>query len=111
MEIQGKAIKRSKRNAVSRLLHAKYDKGMISTWKLDLTRILRVFNVRSIVSIRLLLIVHMQIELATNTHEIISDVHHDIVNTHAMGSGMHRNMLQIQEGTYQYQPVSDIHIL
>ena len=83
---------------------------MISAWKLDLTRILRVFNVRSIVSVRLLLIVHMQIELATNTHEIISDVH-DIVNTHAMGSGMHRNMLQIQEGTYQYQPVSDTHIL
>jgi len=39
-------MKRSGRNAVSRLLHAKNDKETIGAWRLDLIRILQVFNVR-----------------------------------------------------------------
>ena len=46
-EIQRKAMKQSERNAVSRLFHAKYNKEKIVAWKLDLNRILHVFNVRS----------------------------------------------------------------
>ena len=45
-EIQRKVIKQSGRNAVSRLVHAANDKETIAAWKLDLNRILHVFNVR-----------------------------------------------------------------
>ena len=44
-EIQRKVIKQSGRNAVSQLVHAANDKGTIAAWKLDITRILHVFNV------------------------------------------------------------------
>ena len=46
-EIQRKVIKRSKRNAVSRFVHAKNDKEIIAGWGLGPNRILRVFNVCS----------------------------------------------------------------
>ena len=47
-EIQRKVIKQSGNNPVSRLFHAKNDKEMITSWKLDLNRIIHVFNVRSV---------------------------------------------------------------
>ena len=46
-EIQRKVIKRSGRNAASRLFHAKSDREMITAWKSDLGRVLQVFTVRS----------------------------------------------------------------
>ena len=48
-DIQRKVIKKGKRNAISRLIHAKNDKEMIAAWKSDLNKILLVFNVRSVV--------------------------------------------------------------
>ena len=48
-EIQGNVSKQDKRNVISRHFHAKNDKERIAAWKLDLNRILHVFNVRSIV--------------------------------------------------------------
>ena len=54
-EIQGKATRHSGRNRASRLLHAWSDKDKIAAWKLELDRILRVFNVRSVCSTWLLL--------------------------------------------------------
>ena len=50
-----KIVKQGKRNAVSRHLHARNDKDKIAGWRLDLNRILHVFNVRSAVSVRLFL--------------------------------------------------------
>ena len=47
-EIQGKVVKLGKRNAVSRVFHAKVDKDKIATWRNDLVRVLHVFNVRSV---------------------------------------------------------------
>ena len=44
-------MERGKRNAIARLFHAKNDKETIATWRLDLNRILHVFNVRSIASV------------------------------------------------------------
>ena len=111
-EIQRKAVKRGKRSAVSRLLHAKYDKDVIAAWKLDLNRILHVFNVCSIVSLRLLLTVRVQTELAINTHGVVSDVHRGVVNTHAMVSELRRDLLESQERIDdQHQLVSNIHTL
>jgi len=106
-EIQGKVIKRSGRGSVSRLFHAKSDKDAIAAWKLDLNRILHVFNVRTVAYVQLLLTVHSQTELAINTHVIVSDVHHGVADTRAMVSDMHRNMLNSQQGADdQYQSVS-----
>jgi hypothetical protein len=50
-EIQRKIIQKNKRNAVSRLFHAKDGKETIASWKSDLARILQIFNVRSVVSV------------------------------------------------------------
>ena len=109
-EIQRKAIKRGKRNTVSRLLHSKNDKDVIATWKLDLDRILRVFNVYSLPSVRSSLTIRGQTELVMNTHGIVSDVHHGVVGTHNMVSDIHQNMLKHQEWTNgQHQLVSDTH--
>ena len=47
-KIQEKIIKKGKRSRVSRLVHAKSDKDTIAAWKLDLNRILLIFNVRSV---------------------------------------------------------------
>ena len=51
-------IKQSKRNAISQYFHAKNDKDKIAAWRSDLNRILHIFNVRSIVSVWLLLNLH-----------------------------------------------------
>ena len=52
-EMQGRIAKQGKRNVVSRHLHAKNDKERIAAWRLDLNRILHVFNVCPIISVRL----------------------------------------------------------
>ena len=99
-EIQKKIIKQSGRNVTSRLLHAKNDKETIVAWKSDLNRILHVFNVRSATSVWLLLTIYSQTKLAMNTHVIVSDVRHGVVDTHTMVSDIHRNMVMVksQEG-------------
>ena len=108
-EIQKKIIKQRGRNATSRLFHAKKDKETIATWKLDLSRVLHVFNVRFVVSVWISLTVHSQTELALNTLVVVSDVQHGVVNTHTMVSDIHRNMIKGQEGNDDQRrlPVSD----
>ena len=59
-EIQRKFVEWSKLDPISRFFDAKHEKEMIAAWKLDLDQILHVFNVGSVVSVRLLLIVLMQ---------------------------------------------------
>ena len=49
-EIQKRIVKQGKRNAILQHLHARNDKERIAAWRLDLVRILQVFNVRSVVS-------------------------------------------------------------
>ena len=48
-KIQRKVIEKSGRNAVSRTFQARDDKDAITAWKLDLGRILQVFNVHPII--------------------------------------------------------------
>ena len=50
-QIQMEVLKRCKRSVISRLFHAKNDKETITTWRLDLHRVLHVFNVRSVTSV------------------------------------------------------------
>jgi len=46
-DIQKKVVKWAKRNPVSRHFNAKKDKETITAWRMDLDKILQVFNVRS----------------------------------------------------------------
>ena len=77
-DIQKKIIEKCRRNAVSRLIHAKNDKETIAAWKSDLSKILLVFNVRSAVAVWLLLIVHSQTELALNTNTTVSGMDRNV---------------------------------
>ena len=45
-DIQKNAIKKSGRGHISRLFYTKDDKDKIAAWKVELDRILHVFNVR-----------------------------------------------------------------
>jgi len=49
--IQEKIAEKGGRSPLSRLAHAKDDKQTIATWKLDLNRILHVFNVSFFISV------------------------------------------------------------
>jgi hypothetical protein len=111
-EIQREIVKKEKRNAVSRLFHAKIDKETTTTWKSDLAKALLIFNVRSVVAVRLLLTVCSQTELALNTHTIVfgidrnvtsshaivSRIDHNAANTHTIVSDIHHIMVKNQEG-------------
>ena len=57
--IREKVIQQGKRNTASRLLLAKDDKAKIAAWRLDLMRILQVFNVSSVSSVRRSLTPHL----------------------------------------------------
>ena len=110
-EIQRKLIKKVKQNAVSRLFHAKSDKETIAGWKSDLSKILLVFNVRSVVIVWLLLTVHPQTELALNTHTIVSGmdhnvtrVDHNVTKIHAIVSNIDGTVLKLREETGSKNP-------
>ena len=65
-------IKQSGRNAAFRFVHAKADGGTIAAWKLDLNRILHVFNVRLDVFTWISLIAPFQTKLAMNTNVAVA---------------------------------------
>lgn len=54
---------------------------MIATWRLDLNKILCVFDVGSITSVWPPPTVFFQAELATTTHPVVSNIGRDAVNT------------------------------
>ena len=93
-----KVIKRRNRNAISRHIHAKHDKEKIAGWSSDLTRILQVFNVRSFISVWLLLTRRSQTELAVNTHVIVTELEQNVTSTHIMVTEIHHSMAQVQHG-------------
>jgi len=125
-EIQENIVKRSRKNAISRRYRAKDDKEAIATWRLDLNRILRVFNVRSVIPTRPLLTVRFQAELgidtratgsaarqyAANNHTVVSNVQGDVVNTLITAPNIHPTTLKSREGAdNQNQAVSTAHTL
>jgi len=107
-EIRRHIIKRGERNAISRRYHAKEDKEAIATWKLDLDRILRVFNVCSVTPARRLLTFHFQTEPGVGAQPTVSGTHQDatdkpniesgVANTHTIVSDIRRNKLKDREG-------------
>ena len=75
---------------ISRHFHAKNDKEKIAAWRLDLNRILHIFNVRSIGSVWRLLTLNSQTELTINIHATVTD-------NNVMISDIHRTMVKGQE--------------
>ena len=78
-EIQGSIIRQGKRNPISQRYHAKDDKEAITTWRLNLSRVRHVFNVRSVISAWPLLTVCLQTELEMNTRTTVPGAHRDSV--------------------------------
>ena len=72
-------IKQSGRNAAFRFVRAKADGGTIAAWKLDLNRILHVFNVRLDVITWISLIAPFQTKLAMNTNITVSDIYRGVI--------------------------------
>ena len=91
-EIQGKIIEKRERNLFSQLAHAKHDKETIAAWKLDLIRILQVFNVRSADSVRVSLIAFFQTELALNTHNIVSGINQNMLKGYEDADGKNQGV-------------------
>ena len=95
-DIRTRVAKRSKQNAICRAFHAKSDSQTIASWNMNLNRILLIFNVSSVVSVRPVLTVHSQTELGltiravvTDTYIVVSDTHTAVTNTHAVVSDIH----------------------
>ena len=91
-EIQRNIIKRGKRNAISQCFHKKNDSKAIAGWRLDLDRILHVFNVRSVTFGWPSLTFSFQTELEINTRATDSDIRHDIANTHPIVPDVHHDI-------------------
>ena len=66
-EIRRKILTRGKQSVVAPRIYSEKDKEAMITWRSDLDRILRVFNVRSIVSVWLLLTVYSQTKIVRNS--------------------------------------------
>lgn len=96
-EIQRRVIEHEKRNAVSRHLHARNDKEKITAWRSELTRMLHVFNVRSVIFVRLSLTRCSQTELTINTHTIVSRLERNEQHVASMVSDIHRTVVKGQE--------------
>jgi len=109
-EIQRGIIKQGKRNTISRLFHAN-DKEAIATWRLDLNRVLHVFNVRFVTSVWPSLTCRFQTELGINAHATTSDIRHDVGNTHAIGSDVHCDIPNADTITPDLHDVSKTHAI
>ena len=80
-EIKQGVVKMGKRNAVSRLLHAKNDKEAIAAWRQDLNRVLHVFNVNTFGRFCFgLANSSSQTKLGINTHVLVTGIHRNMTD-------------------------------
>ena len=79
----------------SRVFHAKNDKELIVAWKLDINKILHVFNVCLVAVTWASLTLPLQTELALNTHTLVSDIHRNVVTSQQGSDGQHRQVSAI----------------
>jgi len=82
-EIQEEVTEKARGSLFSRVFLVKSDKVTITAWKLDLYRILHIFNVRSVAPAWSRLTLRFQTELAMDTNVVVSKICHDTVNTDA----------------------------
>ena len=96
--MHGGLVELKERNPVSRVFHAKSDGDAIAGWRMDLNRILHIFNVRSAVPSPHIPFTHFQTELALDTHVVALDIRQDVARTHGLVSDIHRTIVSGQEG-------------
>ena len=87
-EIQKSIDRQGKRITIARLLRGN-DKEAIAAWRSDLDRILRVFNVRFIASVLLLLTFHRQTELVADTRRTAPTSQRGVPGVRAATSDVH----------------------
>ena len=73
-KVQEKVIKQEKRGVITRHFHARSDKKVVATWRLDLNRILHVFNVCSVTSVQPFLTLCFQTELGDDKNQAVSTI-------------------------------------
>jgi hypothetical protein len=107
-EIQRHIVKRNKRNPFSRRYHKREDQEAITTWKSDLSGVLRVFDVCSATSVWRLLTFRVQIELVIDAHPTVSDTSQDATNQHTVVSDVHPSSSNVREGVDSRNPAVSI---
>jgi len=91
-EIQGNIMEKGERNLFSRIVHARNDKEVMAAWRSDLNRVLHVFNVCSVCSVRQSLTAPLQTELAINTHIMVADIHRNALTGQEGADGQHHSV-------------------
>ena len=96
-DIQKKAIKEIGRNYLSQLVHAKGDKDKIAAWRLELNRILQIFNVRSVVLTSSLLTTLFSDQVVLEHPRNSSDTNATASDTHAAVSYTRDDVSKVRE--------------
>jgi hypothetical protein len=108
VKIQGRVVKQGKRNALYRFVLSKTDKDKIAAWKQDFMRILHVFNVGAIGSVRhsfASLAASFQTELAIDTNTMVADIHRNLLTEREGASARDRSVDTIYyPSTTEYLP-------
>ena len=95
-EIQKNVVRRAERNGISRRLHAKGDEKAITAWKSDLDGIRRIFDVGLFIPCWRSLTFRSQTELEMNADTNVPDIPHDVPDTKATVSGLHRDITGVE---------------
>ena len=115
-EIRRHLVKCGKRNPISRRYHAKDDEELIATWGLEFNRILRVFNVCSVLSVWQLPTHCFQAkpvidpisgarqDAPNKHHSTVPDPRSNVANVHPATSDVRRNELKSREGAGSQNP-------
>ena len=77
-EIQNAILKKRKRWKFLKLFHAKIDIQTLNTWRLDLSRVLDLFNVCCVLPSLHARLSPCQVELALNIHNAVTEMHNDL---------------------------------
>ncbi|KAF9792079.1 hypothetical protein BJ322DRAFT_10503 [Thelephora terrestris] len=97
-EIERNVKKQSKRNAASRLFHAKNDQAKIAGWASDLNKILQIFNTELAIDTNV---------TASNTHNVVSDTHNVVSGTQNVVSETQNMVSDIHRAVVKPQGASD----
>ncbi|KAF9792081.1 hypothetical protein BJ322DRAFT_1215335 [Thelephora terrestris] len=97
-EIERNVQKQSKRNAASRLFHAKNDKDKIAGWASDLNKILQIFNTELAIDTNV---------TASNTHNIVSETHNVVSGTQNIVSETQNMVSDLHRAAFKPQGASD----
>ena len=96
-DIQEEIVKKNGRGVLARAFYAKSDKDAIAAWKQEFSKILQIFQVRSVGSVWHLLIMSSQTELAVNTHVVVASGRREVTDIHQEVTDIRQDVLVIRE--------------